>query len=696
MGSNKNPRYDRVQAKDQIIQAEDLTPQAKVVGAPYMRPTERNVAAAPHDNAMLQLGHALSDLNPTITRATAYANDITDEHDVEQAKQFHMTATKLADGTRQGLIPPGKSQLFNDTVMSLDARTYANQYGPALQEAWAQNPDSTNPDKPNAFQEFSQKFQAQWLDDHNINADTGNQKFTPHQLALSKADEIMAGANEHLANHNAAVRIDELTKKGEDTLGRAISSAIVTGLKDMNGNPLPPDKVDYASIAKNGMAAITDQTTGLVTRGGLPWSSANKVAVTSFMQAAIGAKDTNFLTKIGPELDKLDPAHPITGTQLWKQNAQATNEHIVSVNFAEKQHKWQEDDRDAKGGDAAIYDRTKAETVNSDAKLHQEYVSRTAANTIFSAKDLLNPNPQELAARNEAMDGLRKVNAPLALKYDQEFRDMREHKIDRAFKDGDAEVNIYQAIEAAPGTWATNKMIDQMRFDRRIDQPTWIRLRNESKTLGQAGIDYKDILENKSYTMMEDGVKNSLIDPTKPFGQAALAAAEAAHTFRMESIDYLRRHPEVKSAAELAVAMRPRMKDIHEQFNETSKQLREQAEADQKEQDRITAKALAEGKTEKEVVAEEKEAPKRAERAAKAEAFRKSVQPPPTGEDAAFKQKEADTQKIADARTEKEAVREDDQRAFLRKQYEKQYPNKKQLEEVLDMLTSKQQDKGKK
>ncbi len=603
---NKNPRYDRVSAPDQIIQAEDLAPQAKVVGAPYQQATARNVAEAPTGNSMQQLGAALTSLNPSLNKLNAAYEEKADKRDIEEATAWENErgVERLADGTRKGEFPLGKSQLFKDTVQSLRAKTYADQYGPAFQTWWATQKESQDPNrKPNAMREAQQNFRMDWEQTHNVNPETGNQRFTPHQLALAQYGERMSNTDSHLAQHDANVMQDAHVKQGVETLGLAQGAAIKALTTDMNGNPVPQETWDMDAIAKSLVSPVSDKGTGL-SWSGMPYGIANGVTRTSVADFAIKLKDASLIPKLGEALAKLDPKFPLNGTQEWAKMETAATEKIAGANYRELIQREEVAKLEAQGSFTerkAIYEENAKWTQHDTAR---KRLTETKLSELDSFGDMLKPTKEQADQYQTLMQELYKSDPTTARQYEKLRAAEKEHakdKLDRKTSDR-TEFDLADRVIAHPGDPDVHASIRYALFEEKISGEAARRLIADSDRLSQGGMKYKGLLDNKMFTDLADGVYKGIIpDANQQFGAAPMSAAAGKLQFTLAGIQWLDEHPGAK-ATDFVKAMEPLAEPIRLKYNKLAKESEDDGKVEQTKRDAITTAKLDESKPENKAV----------------------------------------------------------------------------------------------
>ena len=594
--ANRGPRYDRITAPDQLFNAPDLTPQAQRVGAPYAAPTEKEVAQVPTTNGMIQLAGALQEVQPALRQYAGVVHQKWTEQEKAAAIEAHRkSGLPLAEAVRNGDVPAGASQLYQDTYQAQSAKRQADQFSSAAYQEYSNRPDVFNSDDPQAFPTFMQEFKSKYDQDHLYNppgedGTPGTAKYTPLQLKQSGYDDIVSQHAQALQDHNVKFRIEERTKKGEDIFSSAVQQAVVGGLQDDSGAPIESHARNYAQIA-----AGVHQSEQAMYASGLPTSKITELTALGVIQAAIDAKDASIIDKVGMELDKTRPAaNPITGTRLWRQHAQTAKEHIAAQNYTDIIHKEQLGTLNVEGDYDTRMARHKEIIAQTDADRQRKLFGDAAAGKIFSYFDPTKGNSleslkqfdQDLAAwRKEDPIGATAFSENVTRAQRQTRAEVMEREQVRAY------VDVHNRLVANPGTRETNDFIDMQLKDGAISGAQWFQARQQSDSMGQAALKYQGVMADPFVTAQLHGPGKEFVkDPRNASGEESRRQTEADFQMTKLAYAYLDVHPKA-SNVELATYLHSQRELV---MSSTPLNIANvEAEKAQKvEQDRVVQQAL--------------------------------------------------------------------------------------------------------
>lgn len=329
----------------------------------FNNPKALVIPNAPEDNALKQLGGALSRFNPALNQY-AVAN-IKQADEIQTAKghaDYQKVRKDYAEAVEANDIPAGASRAYVEAYKATELNTKQMLFGNSLHKAYEES-GLRDSDDPNAMQqllaEHTKKFRAGAL------MRGGNDRYTTLELAHSKFDEGLQGqvsslmaqhiqyrANERTeigkqtAMTNAGLRVDELY----DATNPASLSAVAAAFKDTFFDPMK-------GIGKNG----------------IPKSEVNKLMVDTLATKMVEMGDDS-VADIAKHID-MGPGSKLAGWTYAKNKFKEASNAIMTEKIRNSNWNWTERDRKA-NLDAGITPESEAQRKVQLMNEHDEGIQR--------------------------------------------------------------------------------------------------------------------------------------------------------------------------------------------------------------------------------------------------------------------------------------------------------------------------------
>lgn len=595
----------------------NLEPGAHQVGNVSGSATRQDIAPTPEVSQLSHLANALHSIQPTLIGLSQDAiatktQELASEGEIAgQKAAMDQSVKNVNAAVSAGLLPEGASPTFNMAAKANFLKLRGEQAQVRFREDYYNNTELRNSDDPKAFNDFASKWQQDYTKAHLEGAD-GKPLYSSLELAKSNFFDRTNQGIQGVHGEHIAHRVSEREKLGEETA----SNLAATRVDQVLGVGLamkPSEQRDYRGAANALADVYYNAETGQAAYGGMNKSKAARAMADTILAKAISEKDPHLL-EIAEHV--LTPGGSLSGTQYFKEKSEDARQKIAGIKYTDAIHKetlgkmeieGTFEERMAHYGD--VFQRTAHETAKKN------YIVASEAK-ILSYGDFNKMSGKQLQQQAEDLNDLRKVDPDAALRLEQRIDQAKEHKQTAADKAlfPISEMDLYNSMLKAPGTAATNSMIDQSLRTHMIGGDEWRRLRAKSDQDGQDKIKFAKWLDDPIYKHLEDGVRTGVAkDLSKISGQESLAGAYAATDFRMAAIGFLKANPKA-TAVDLATFMRPHVSTISENYNAVMKEEVDRAKADEETQKLITDLKLTAAEA-KPVLANEGKVPGQPDRA---------------------------------------------------------------------------------
>lgn len=571
-------------ARSLTVSKTNLVPGAKGLSV-YQGGTRDDVAPPPQDNTLMQLGRALSGFSATTgVKATAYMTEIAKEQDLSEgavkAQEIakDKTIKSLKEAQAKGLIPDGASPNYLFAAAANFLKLQGEQAQVRWREDYYANSTLRNSDEPGAYERAFAEWQQNY--DKTILQDaSGKPMYTSLEIFKSNYNERLLDGGRAVEQEHIAHRISERERIAEENT----STLIATRIDQLAGSGpqlKASENLNYEGIARAMVDVGYSSKTGATAVGGMNKSKFSVMLQDAVLAKAMSEKRADLL-QIADHIQT--PGGRLSDTTRFKEKAQQAKEHIASQLYVEERHREQQAMNDSEGTlaeRARIHGEQYRETYHDAVKRR---LVNNFENLALDFPSIIHMTPEQRGQQAKAIEQMRAVDPKAANAFEQHLVMAREH-----FETAENkkifplnEMGLHNNMLLAPGTPATNGMIDQALRDKAIGGSEWLRLRADSDRMGQAKMKFAHVLDDEFYKNLEREVGRATYNnPGEPFGAAATEVASAKFEFRKAAVQYMMQNPEAaKDPLSVAAAMEPMVKAIAQRHNGTMKELMDQEKA---------------------------------------------------------------------------------------------------------------------
>lgn len=275
-----------------------------------------SVTPPPQTNGLLQLGEALSSIQPSLNQFLDRKMDKVTQEEIQRGQEAQLkNKAAFKDAVNKGLIPAGASPWFVQGYQKSEQQVNGIAFDQSLREAWAGS-EIRNSDDPDAFKSWVQSYTQQYLEHNKL---TGTPMF--HVLA-----DAVRGSQANLAAHHIGYRQQQI----EET---ALQNTQQTVLNILDNPMIPSPKEEDKVRARAGMiqSLLSEQVAS-----GMNGQQANKLTVDSVVQKALENEDVTVLTI----LDHINTGNgPLGNTEYARKAAMDAENRIWSRQDSRSLHR---------------------------------------------------------------------------------------------------------------------------------------------------------------------------------------------------------------------------------------------------------------------------------------------------------------------------------------------------------------------
>jgi hypothetical protein len=567
----------------------NLEPAANPISV-YAAPTPRDMAPPPQQNALGQLAHGLSVLQPTLQHFAIEEQKKREDEDLIAGKAASeemqkRNVTDINEAVKQGIIKAGQSPVFLQSLRENQLAHSLDRHEKEIRAAyWSDdNADLRASNDMTRFDEFVAKHREGF--DNEIQG-----QYTTLDMARAKYAERTRDVAQSLYSEHLQYRIGENEKAGEEVAGLRTTDAINKGLD--NG-------WDHKQIADTVNAIYRDPNTGLVTAG-MKGSKQSQLTVDAVVGIAIERRDPKVLG-ILDQASTSSPGNLLSGTQYAKKAIEAAKLHITQEVYMEQERSRQAAERRGAGiaTDPEVEARAKETRDRNEAEYALKVKQMSHAGSVLDKAVQAEPEQSAImkhlangssAFDPEVIDHMKKLADIDPSAYQQMATYVQGQQLKQK-TEGDAKVQLQTYSQLR-----SDLSSDPSKFDRgRI-----IAAANQGHlTAGQVSSLYDDadkqaaafkefpILQSSLVTQMRTDLRAATMkSPMDEFGEGRLRADKAGNEFNDMVLDYVKTHPQA-GAYEISKAMRPEVERLSRLNNQELGQSMAQAEESVKTQEQV-------------------------------------------------------------------------------------------------------------
>ena len=553
----------------------NLQPAAHPISV-YQGATRADVAAAPQGNQYSQLGHALE-------KFTAGAGIMLTRDAAERQAKADLVAGKAAsermqkanvkqidEAVQRKIIPVGASPVYLQALAENQLAYAADKKRQSLNEAyWSpENADLRASNDASKFNGFVNKHNAEF-DQSTLLDKNGAPMYSDLDMHRSKyADKTREAVNSAYSDH-LKYRVSENERAGEEIAGLRATKALSDGLDAGH---------DHATIAANIGSIFRDENTGLVIHG-MKASKQTEITVDAVIDAAVERRDPKVLDMLGSM--KTDGNSTLAGTSYAKKKVETARLHIANETWMEGERSRIQAER--RGAGVATDPEAEAREKETRDRNEAEYAVKVKqlAHQGSSLDKAVQAEPEQAAIMKHLANGssafdpevighlknLAKID-PTAGQQMMTFVQTQQAK-QKSAVDEQSTLHTFTRLRADLSN-------DPSKFDRgRIIQEAnqghltagqVSSLYENAEAATKAYSDFPVLQSELIKTMRTDIRAASMTNPLDEFGSGRLRADAAANEFNDLVLDYVKTHP-TAGAYEISKAMRPEVERLARRHN---------------------------------------------------------------------------------------------------------------------------------